>query len=104
MNHRTMRKKAFAKKGATPAPSAAKVWSGRFETQTAELMEKFSRSLDVDRLMWREDVAVNRAWARALRAAKILTAAEERRIQQTLQKIEEEFSSGCFQICGPRVV
>ncbi|MGH7453052.1 MAG: hypothetical protein ACRENG_17010, partial [bacterium] len=63
-----MSKKAFNKKTAAPTSSPAKVWSGRFEAQTAELMERFSRSLEVDRLMWQEDVAVNRAWARALRA------------------------------------
>ncbi|MGH7491062.1 MAG: argininosuccinate lyase [bacterium] len=95
-----MSKKAFNKKTAAPTSSPAKVWSGRFEAQTAELMERFSRSLEVDRLMWQEDVAVNRAWARALRAAKILTVAEEKAIQQTLQKIEAEFRGGRFQFCS----
>ncbi len=92
-----MRKKGINQKTATPSPNPTKVWSGRFETQTAELMEKFSRSLDVDRAMWREDLAVNRAWAKALRAAKILTAAEERAMLRALQKMEEEFRTECFQ-------
>lgn len=81
----------------TAAPGSEKVWSGRFEARTAERMERFSRSLDVDRAMWREDIAVNRAWARALRAAKILTGAEEKRLQRELQRIAAEFEAGQFQ-------
>jgi argininosuccinate lyase len=92
-----MSKKVFKKRTATPAPGSAKVWSGRFESQTAELMERFSRSLDVDRAMWQEDLAVNRAWAKALRAARILTAAEEKTIQKALQRITGEFCAGQFQ-------
>jgi len=76
--------------------NAAKVWSGRFSSGPAELMEKFSRSIDVDGVMWQEDLAVNRAWAKALRAAKILTAAEENKIQRGLQTIENEFQRAQF--------
>jgi argininosuccinate lyase len=74
----------------------AKVWSGRFSTGPAELMEKFSRSIDVDGILWQEDIAVNRAWAKALRRAKILTAAEETKIQSGLRRIENEFRRGQF--------
>jgi argininosuccinate lyase len=74
-----------------------KVWSGRFASGPAELMERFSRSIEIDKTMWPEDLAVNRAWAKALRAAKILTATEERQIQQALRKIEDEFRHGQFQ-------
>ena len=74
-----------------PHNQLAKVWGGRFSTGPAELMEKFSRSIDIDGAMWKEDIAVNRAWAKALRAAKILTAAEENKIQRGLQTIENEF-------------
>ena len=74
-----------------PQKNSAKVWSGRFATGPAELMEKFSRSIDIDSAMWEEDLAVNRAWAKALRAAKILTAAEETKIQSGLRALAEEF-------------
>ncbi len=92
-----MRKEEPKKKSEPPAATSSKVWSGRFEAKTAELMERFSRSLEVDRVMWREDWAGNRAWAKALRAAKILTAAEEKTLQHALQKIAAEFRAGRFQ-------
>ena len=59
-------------------------------------MERFSRSIDLDGQMWREDLAVNRAWAQALREAKLLTLAEERKIQRGLREIEKEFRAGRF--------
>lgn len=73
-----------------------KVWSGRFSSGPAELMERFSRSIEIDGQMWREDLAVNRAWAGALRAAKLLTAAEEAKIQRGLRTIEKEFRAQRF--------
>ncbi len=76
--------------------SPIKVWSGRFASGPAELMEKFSRSIEIDGAMWEEDLAVNRAWAKALRAAKILSAAEETKIQAGLRTIEDEFRRGQF--------
>jgi argininosuccinate lyase len=76
----------------------AKVWSGRFESGPAELMERFSSSIEVDCVLWQEDIAVNRAWAKALRAAKILTVAEEAKILRALRTIENEFKKQHFQI------
>ena len=73
-----------------------KVWSGRFTSGPAELMERFSRSIDIDGLMWREDLAVNRAWAQALGEAKLLTLAEEKKIQRGLREIEKEFRTSRF--------
>jgi len=63
----------------------------------AELMERFSRSIEIDGVMWQEDIAVNQAWVKALRAAKILTAAEENKIQRGLRQIVDEFRRGQFQ-------
>lgn len=74
----------------------AKVWAGRFSSGPAALMEKFSRSLDIDGRLWQEDIRVNQAWAKALRAAGILSAREEKRIQNGLQRIAEEFRADRF--------
>ncbi|NUM66127.1 hypothetical protein HUU39_12730 [candidate division KSB1 bacterium] len=76
--------------------TSTKVWAGRFTSGPAELMEKFSRSIDIDGRLWREDIRVNQAWATALRAAGILSAAEEKRIQNGLQRIAEEFRANRF--------
>lgn len=87
-----MRKKTRAKQN-----QPAKVWSGRFESGPSELMERFSHSLEIDRVLWEEDLAVSRAWAKALRAAGILTAAVETKIQRALRAIEQEFRRARFQ-------
>jgi len=73
-----------------------KVWSGRFSSRPAELMERFSRSIEIDGQMWREDIAVNRAWTKALRGARLLTASEEAKIQRGLHAIEKEFRTERF--------
>jgi argininosuccinate lyase len=76
--------------------SSFKVWSGRFQSGPSEVMERFSRSIDIDRLMWREDLAVNRAWAKALRRTKIISVAEEKKILNGLNTIESEFQREQF--------
>jgi argininosuccinate lyase len=86
-----MRKKNRPKKN-----QPAKVWSGRFESGPSELMERFSHSLEIDRVFWEEDLAAGRAWAKALRAAGILAAAEETKIQRALRAIEDEFRRDRF--------
>lgn len=77
--------------------SSNKVWAGRFTSGPAELMEKFSRSIDIDGRLWQEDIRVNQAWAKALRAAGILSAVEEKRIQTGLLRIAGEFRANRFQ-------
>ena len=76
--------------------AAQKVWSGRFATGTSVLMEEFSSSLSVDKILWHEDLEVNRAWAAALRRAALLTPGEEKKIQRGLNQIEKEFEGHTF--------
>lgn len=91
-----MNKKNRTKQGQSHY-QGAKVWSGRFESGPSELMERFSSSIEVDCVLWQEDIAVNRAWAKALRVAKILTAAEETKILRALRTIADEFKNQQFQ-------
>jgi len=79
-----------------PRSEASKVWSGRFDGKTSSLMEEFSSSLPVDRVMWREDLAVNHAWAGALQRASLLTSNEQHKIQRALNQIEKEFDREKF--------
>ncbi len=76
--------------------AATKVWSGRFDGQTSSLMEEFSSSLPIDRAMWREDLAVNSAWAGALRRASLITKQEEQKILRALAQIEKQFANERF--------
>jgi argininosuccinate lyase len=76
--------------------SSRKVWSGRFQGETSQLMEAFSSSIEVDRRMWPEDIAVNKAWAEALAEIGIYTKVELARVLAGLDTIAKEFESGGF--------
>ncbi|MGH1366559.1 MAG: argininosuccinate lyase [Calditrichia bacterium] len=74
-----------------------KMWSGRFSEETNSLMEVFSRSVELDKRMWRDDIAGNRAWAEALMNAGIFTAQEFEQVDSALQVIAKEFAQERFQ-------
>lgn len=75
-----------------PAGSS-KLWGGRFDRQPDELFYEFQRSLPFDRRLLPYELAVDRAWARAIHNAGILTASEMERTLAALQSIEERASS-----------
>ena len=60
---------------------ASKLWGGRFDRPPNELFYEFQRSFPFDRRLLPYELAVDRAWARAIEKAGILTSAET---QQTL--------------------
>jgi argininosuccinate lyase len=59
-------------------------------------MQAINVSIDVDRRLWPQDLAGSRAHAAMLAAAGIISAADERAIQQGLTQIEQEMRSGAF--------
>jgi len=63
------------------------LWGGRFEGGLADEMEVLNRSLDVDWLLWPQDVRGSRAWARGLERAGILSRDDARRIDAGLSKV-----------------
>ncbi|MDQ6713515.1 MAG: argininosuccinate lyase, partial [Candidatus Dormibacteraeota bacterium] len=65
-------------------------WGGRFGEEPDPLVDQFTRSLDFDSRLFREDIAGSRAWAKALVRAGVLTTEEQLRIDQALQEIESE--------------
>jgi argininosuccinate lyase len=69
------------------AAAPVRLWGGRFSSGPAPEMDRLNRSLPTDRRMWREDVAGSQAWAGALAAAGVLTAAEGAEIQQGLERV-----------------
>ncbi len=75
-----------------------KIWKGRFSKETAPEMEKFSHSLETDKLLYEEDIAVNKAWAQGLNEIGILSKKETKEILAALEKIKEEFSKGNFTV------
>jgi argininosuccinate lyase len=64
---------------------ANKLWGGRFDQPPDELFYQFQRSFPLDRRLLPYELAVDRAWARAIEKAGILTSSET---QQTLAALE----------------
>ena len=72
---------------ATRVPDQSHVmWGGRFAEPMDPRLDRLNRSLPVDRRLWREDLATNRAWVRALERCGVLTAHER---QAMLASMEE---------------
>ena len=65
--------------------SGSKLWGGRFDQPPNELFYEFQRSFPFDRRLLPYELAVDRAWARAVQPAGILTAAE---VEQTLAALD----------------
>ncbi|HJS73970.1 MAG TPA: argininosuccinate lyase [Vicinamibacteria bacterium] len=62
-----------------------KLWGGRFRKPTAPALEALSRSIEFDRRLWREDVLINRAYARELAEVGILSPRE---LEQSLSALD----------------
>ena len=63
------------------------MWGGRFERPPNELFYEFQRSFPVDRRLLPYQLAIDRAWTRALERARILTSDEAKKIQEALEQI-----------------
>jgi argininosuccinate lyase len=74
----------------------AKAWAGRFDEPTAAIVERFTTSLPVDRVLYPHDVAGSRAHVRGLVRAKLLTPREGQRLVRGLARVERELDDGRF--------
>jgi argininosuccinate lyase len=68
-----------------------KMWGGRFRGPLDPEFARFQRSLPVDYVLADADLDVNRAWARALGAAGVLTGDDVERIEAALEQIEQDW-------------
>ena len=64
-----------------------KLWGGRFAAPPAEALERLGSSIAFDRRLHREEIRVNRAYARALAGAGVLDAGELERILAGLDRV-----------------
>lgn len=84
------------KRAAGAAPRPPKLWGGRFgarDSPAAADFDRFSASFACDRQLARAEARGTRAWARALAAAGILTAAEARALDQACAQLLAELSA-----------
>jgi argininosuccinate lyase len=66
-----------------------KLWGGRFERAPDARFDAFQRSFAFDRRLLPYEIAVDRAWAKALEATGIFSAAEVKQTLAALDKIAE---------------
>lgn len=76
------------------------MWGGRFAEPMDPRLDRLNRSLPVDRRLWREDLATNRAWARALERGGVLTAAERDALLAGLDQVEAALAAGAADTAG----
>src|SRR5260221_9566861 len=70
-----------------------KLWGGRFERAPDAGFDAFQRSFAFDRRLLPYEIAVDRAWAKALEPIGIFTAAEVKQTLAGLDKIEQRAQS-----------
>ena len=73
-----------------------KLWGGRFDAPTHELVEAFTASIDFDRRLYREDIAGSVAHARMLGRQGIIPEADATAIITGLEAIRDEIAAGRF--------
>jgi argininosuccinate lyase len=64
-----------------------RLWGGRFDRAPDELFDAFQRSFSFDRRLLPYEIAVDRAWAKALQGVGIFTETETRQTLSALDKI-----------------
>jgi argininosuccinate lyase len=64
------------------------MWGGRFERSPDASFYEFERSWSIDRRLLPYELAVDRAWARALERVRLLTGEERDKITDALDEIE----------------
>jgi argininosuccinate lyase len=75
---------------------ANKMWGGRFGQKPDPLMEEINASIDVDRKLYRQDIAASKAHAAMLAKKGIITAQDASRIAHGLDTILSEIEAGKF--------
>src|SRR6266852_4203307 len=71
-----------------------RLWGGRFEREPDKRFDAFQRSFTFDRRLLPYELAVDRAWAKALQGVGILEATEVKQIMGALDKITERSAAG----------
>lgn len=73
-----------------------KLWGGRFNKETAKILEKFNGSINFDKRMYEEDIMGSIAHSKMLAKQDIIKKEEQQKIEDGLLKVLEEIRSGKF--------
>src|SRR6516165_247984 len=73
-----------------------KMWGGRFKSGPDPIMEEINTSIDLDRHLYRQDIAASKAHAAMLAKAGIISTQDAKRIAHGLDTILSEIEAGKF--------
>ena len=73
-----------------------KLWKGRFEGDTAGIVDRFTASIDLDRRLYRYDIRGSIAHCRMLAKVGVITSEESKQLEEGLKAVEAEIESGDF--------
>ena len=74
-----------------------KLWTGRFKEKTAQIVETFTASIDVDRRLYAYDIQGSIAHCKTLAKAGIISDEEARKLIKGLQTINKEIDEATFE-------
>ena len=72
------------------------LWGGRFTEAASELTQQYTSSIDVDKRLYKEDIAGSLAYALALKEAKVISSKDYSKISKGLKAILKEIETGKF--------
>ncbi len=72
------------------------MWGGRFSSEPAAIMAEINASIDVDRHLFRQDIAASKVHAEMLAKQGIISTADSKTIIRGLDKVLAEIESGAF--------
>ena len=73
-----------------------KMWGGRFTSEPAAIMAEINASIDVDRRLFRQDIAASKAHAEMLAKQGIISVKDGKAIARGLDAVLAEIESGRF--------
>lgn len=73
------------------------LWSGRFEEGVDSFTQEFGASLQVDKIMYKQDIAGSLAHSHMLAVQGIITEEDAEKIAQGLKRIESQLGEGRFE-------
>ena len=73
------------------------LWGGRFTGAASKLVQDYTSSIDVDKRLYKEDIAGSLAYALGLKEAKVISVKDYSKISKGLKGILKEIESGKFQ-------
>ena len=73
------------------------MWGGRFVLGPSEIMEKINASIDFDKKLYKQDIKGSKVHANMLEKQGLITADENKKIQDGLDKIEKMIENNEFE-------